>query len=91
MENKKRVFYPMITRTIKSILESTELEIMRANATNDIDKKNKLTEYILDYLIIIKDYPNHKTKSESPYSGILTIELDRQYDRWNKGGLNGNK
>lgn len=69
-----REFYPMITRTIKSLIrvinesdESWFLTVLQSYPdVNDIDKK-----YI------------------TPIISALIEELDRQYDRWNKGGCNG--
>lgn len=71
--NKKRTFYPMITATLRKVL----------SLTNDEDLK--------DLLSIVLTYPNYSIPSEislNPLVGILIDELDRQYDRWNKGGNN---
>lgn len=38
--------------------------------------------------LIIK-YPSHIIKTTSPLVNMVISELDRQYARWNKGGING--
>lgn len=69
---KKHEFYPMITATLRKIL----------SLTNEEDLK--------DLISIILTYPNYSIPSEislNPLVGILVDELDRQYARWNKGGI----
>lgn len=72
--NKTHEFYPMITATLRKVF----------CLTNDEDLK--------DLLSIVLTYPNYSIPSEislNPLVGILVDELDRQYARWNKGGING--
>lgn len=71
---KTREFYPMITNTVKTIIDSIEI---------------KGYAFILH---ILRHYPNLQAP-ESEYNALphiraLIKELDRQYERWNKGGAN---
>lgn len=78
---QERTFYPMLTQTIKSAL-------CLADSSN-----------IYIYVDLLVRYPqssNYKaTISESfnkpsdPIADIIIKELNRQYARWNKGGING--
>lgn len=52
--------------------------ILLITPSNELDK-------LVDILI---EYPNHK-KNEGALVDALIQELDRQYARWNKGGING--
>ena len=72
---KTREFYPMITQTVKTIIDVIGIK---------------------DYafvLHILRYYPNLQAPeseyNELPHIRTLIKELDRQYARWNKGGLNG--
>ena len=72
--SKTHEFYPMITGTVRTIM----------SLANEQDKKQIL--FILQY------YPLEGIpKKEMSYcSGVpkeLLKELDRQYSRWNKGGV----
>lgn len=65
-------FYPMFNRTIKSLL--------------NIPNKNDLWEY----LQVITTYPDYSFKSINGTDGVMQAiiaELNRQYARWNKGGV----
>lgn len=72
--NKAHEFYPMFNRTIKSLLK--------------IPPKNDLWEY----LRVISDYPDYSfigngiDGTNAVMEAIIT-ELNRQYTRWNKGGV----
>lgn len=72
----RQKFYPMLTSTLQSTLISIPPELMS------------------EYVLLIINYPNidklQATKSDIATRVILT-ELDRQYDRWNKGGVNGTR
>lgn len=71
---KTHEFYPMITGTVKNLIPVLPPE----------------DETL--FLIILKNYPNIETIDESyitPVLFMLIKELDRQYARWNKGGING--
>jgi hypothetical protein len=73
MKNKHE-FYPMITGTMKTLLCLTEFG----------------NEW--DYLNIILNYPNYKLDENlenKPLAQAIINELDRQYERWDKGGKNG--
>ena len=72
---KKREFYPMITQTVKTLIQVSDRE-------DDT--------WIL---IVLKNYPDIEIKDEykSPLIIALLDELDRQYERWNKGGANGTR
>lgn len=67
-------FYPMFNRTIKSLLK--------------IPSKNNLWEY----LRVISDFPDYSfvgngiDGTDGVMQAILS-ELNRQYMRWNKGGI----
>lgn len=66
-------FYPMITGTMKTLLN--------------------LIPYGEEwqYLDIIITYPNYKLDNDlaaQPMAHAIINELDRQYERWNKGGNN---
>lgn len=70
--NKTHEFYPMITATLRKVF----------SLTNEEDLK--------DLLSILLTYPNYSIPNEislNPLVGILVDELDRQYTRWNKGGV----
>lgn len=71
---KTREFYPMITRTVK--------ELITLN-----DSKNNF-----EFLVILQNYPDIQFINNdyiTPVCRMLINELDRQYERWNKGGNNG--
>lgn len=71
---KKREFYPIITRTVKTLMAVT---------LNNWERT--LTYYIfLNY----PDIELEEGK-RSPVINELIDELDRQYARWNKGGQDG--
>lgn len=72
MKNKHE-FYPMFTGTMKTLI--------------------CLIQYGDEwkYLDIILQYPNYELDGElaaDPLAQAIINELDRQYDRWNKGGNN---
>ena len=72
---RKHEFYPMITGTMKSLLN---LFIPK-----DPYKLLRLQRIILEY-------PNHPQDDEiltDPIVIAITDELQRQYERWNKGGI----
>lgn len=73
----KHTFYPMVTQTMKSLLNIFEPDTM----------------YDLLYVInIITTYPNYDTDKDmlaKPIVMAIIEELDRQYERWNKGEKNG--
>lgn len=71
---KTREFYPMITKTVKTIIELA-------------DKKD--SAFIL---YILQNYPNFNNVQISDMrcqknTRALLDELNRQYARWNKGGI----
>lgn len=73
---KTREFYPMITKTVKTIIEIA-------------DKKD--STFIL---YILQHYPNFNSVQVSDIrcrknTRALLDELNRQFERWNKGGING--
>ena len=65
---KKREFYPMITQTVKTLIN-----------VSDRDDSFWILLVLRDYPSI--DIPN---ESKSPIVHTLLDELDRQYARWNK-------
>ena len=69
-----REFYPMITRTIKSLIR----------VINESDES-----WFLTVLQIYPDVNDIDKKYITPIISALIEELDRQYDRWNKGGSHG--
>jgi len=73
---RNREFYPMITATLRKLL----------NLTNDEDLKD-----ILSIILTYPNYTIPSEISANPLVGILIDELDRQYARWNKGGNNGTR
>lgn len=69
-----REFYPMITQTVKSLI----------GIVNEEDWEN--------FLLILQNYPNIHVVDEKDVTPLLLAlvkELDRQYERWNKGAGNG--
>lgn len=68
---KKREFYPMITQTVKTLISV-------------IDKDE--AEWFLTILKIYPDLTGAESALTSPTIAVLINELDRQYERWNKGG-----
>lgn len=68
---KKREFYPMISGTLKSLL----------NLAAPQDYK--------EILQIIISYPHCLIDDKNALFNAIKNELDRQYARWNKGGING--
>jgi hypothetical protein len=78
---QERKFYPMLTQTIKSALRL-------ADSSN-----------IYIYVDLLVTYPQKSTYNAAireyvyspsdPIADIIIKELDRQYTRWNKGGING--
>lgn len=78
---QERKFYPMLTQTIKSALCLAD--------TNEL-------YYYIDLLVTYPKISQHNTasteafnKPRTPIAEIILKELDRQYARWNKGGING--
>ena len=74
--NKTHEFYPMITGTVRTIISLAT------------DQEKPFILHILRY------YPNFTATTDdmkhiSNICKELLNELDRQYSRWNKGGLNG--
>lgn len=69
---KKHDFYPMITGTVR--------ELIGLNSKEDDTW----------FLVVLKNYPNIQDIEEeniTPVLFMLIKELDRQYARWNKGGV----
>lgn len=69
----KRNFYPMITSTLRSALCRIEPNEM------------------FDYVLLILNYPNLEDSlinMKDDITHIIISELDRQYERWNKGDNN---
>ena len=67
----KRKFYPMLTSTLQSTLMNIEPEVL------------------LDYILMIINYPDvddSKVNMKDIATHVILTELDRQYERWNKGG-----
>lgn len=52
--------------------------ILRMTPSNELD----------DMVDILIEYPDH-AKTKGALVDVLIKELDRQYARWNKGGING--
>lgn len=46
------------------------------------------SQELVDIVDILIEYPNH-TKTGGAMIDLVIKELDRQYARWNKGGING--
>ena len=74
--NRIHEFYPMITATLRKLL----------NLTNDEDLKD-----VLSIILTYPNYTIPSEITLNPLVGILIDELDRQYARWNKGGNNGTR
>lgn len=71
--DKKREFYPMITQTVKTLIQ-----------VSDPEDESWILIALKNYPDVeIKD--EYKT----PLVIALLDELDRQYARWNKGGQDG--
>lgn len=73
----KHTFYPMVTQTMKTLLNLFEPDTMYD---------------LLDVINIITTYPNYVLDGDMAAKPIILAiieELDRQYERWNKGGNNG--
>lgn len=70
--NNKHKFYPMITQTVKSLMAVT-LSNWERN---------------LIYYVFL-NYPDIELEEgkKSPVINELIDELDRQYTRWDKGGV----
>lgn len=69
---KKHNFYPMITGTVRELIG------LNSNENDTL------------FLVILKNYPNIqdiKEENITPVLFMLIKELDRQYERWNKGGI----
>ena len=67
-------FYPMITQTVKTLI----------GIVSEKEREN--------FLILLQNYPNIQVvdvNDVTPLLLALVKELDRQYARWNKGGING--
>lgn len=78
---QERTFYPMITQTIKSALclaDSSNVYIY-VDLLISYPKPSRYKAHIS------ASFENHS----DPIADIILKELDRQYSRWNKGGLNG--
>lgn len=61
----------MLTSTLQSTLTNIEPEIL------------------LDYVLLIINYPDveeSKVNMKDVATHVILAELDRQYERWNKGG-----
>lgn len=72
---KKREFYPMITQTVKTILELT-------------DKKDApFVLYILQHYPNFNSVQVSDIRCRKNTRALLD-ELNRQFARWNKGGAN---
>lgn len=70
--NKKQIFYPMITNTMRNVLQLVD----------PLD--------MWEVVKVICTYPNHELIEDlesKPIIDIILGELDRQYARWNKGGV----
>ena len=78
---QERKFYPMLTQTIKSALRL-------ADSSNIYIYVDLLVTYphTSTYNATIKEYAYSPS---DPIADIIIKELDRQYSRWNKGGING--
>lgn len=69
--NKTHEFYPMISGTLKSLLNIAE------------------AKHHSEILQILTTYPNCLIDDNNALFKAIQTELDRQYSRWNKGGING--
>ena len=74
---KTREFYPMITKTIKTIIDIIEV------------KDYAFVLHILRYYPDLQAPESEYTALS--HIRALIKELDRQYARWNKGGDNGTR
>jgi hypothetical protein len=72
---KKREFYPMITKTVKTILSLATPQ----------EKQQIL--FILRYYPLRNTMPEKEICSFDKAAQELLKELDRQYERWEKGGV----
>ena len=73
----KHTFYPMVTQTMKTLL--------------NIFEPDSVYE-LLEVINIITTYPNYVLDGDMAAKPIIIAiieELDRQYERWEKGGKNG--
>lgn len=68
-----REFYPLVSRTIKSLLK--------------IPPKDSLAEYVR-VITEYPDYTFTNIDGTDAIMAAIIDELKRQYDRWNKGGNN---
>lgn len=69
---QERKFYPMITNTLKNILQLVD----------PVD--------MWEIVGIICSYPKYELNgnlASKPIIDVIIDELDRQYARWNKGGI----
>lgn len=72
----KHEFYPMISRTARTILSLASKQ------------EEKEIFFILKYYPLHGKIPEKEIDSFSGAPKELLKEFDRQYARWNKGGLN---
>ena len=75
--NKAHEFYPMLNRTIKNL-------IIISKRTPKDDSE------IMDLLMSYPRQPFDNKIFTNPLVCMIKQELDRQYERWNKGYKNGN-
>lgn len=71
--NKKRIFYPMMTNTMKNVLRLVDpLDMWE----------------VVEVICLYPKYELSGDLAAKPIIDIILGELDRQYTRWNKGGKN---
>ena len=70
---QEHIFYPMVNRTIRSLISYADAE----------DQKRLL------YLLLVYPNYELTQKDKTQLVMLVLNELDRQYIRWNKGGTNG--
>lgn len=72
--NKKRIFYPMMTNTMKNVLQLVDpLDMWE----------------VVGVICTYPKYELSGDLAAKPIIDIILGELDRQYSRWNKGGQDG--
>lgn len=74
---KTREFYPMMTKTVKTIIDLIEV------------KDYPFVLFVLRHYPDLQA-PEQEMRERKDISALLD-ELNRQYARWNKGGNNGTR
>lgn len=73
--NRKRIFYPMITSTLKNVLQLVDpLDIYE----------------VINVICAYPNHELSGDLASKPIIEVILGELDRQYARWNHGGNDEN-